>query len=96
MAMATQVHRNEPRSRYDLTVDGEVVGFADWTTDGDGVVDIHHTEVRRELRGRGLGRALVRGTLDDLRARGHKVVPTCPFVARFIREHPDYADLLAA
>jgi predicted GNAT family acetyltransferase len=37
----------------------------------------------------------VAAVLDDIRARGMKVRPRCPFVARFIREHPQYADLVA-
>jgi uncharacterized protein len=37
----------------------------------------------------------VRGALDDVRTKGAKIVARCPFVARFVREHPDYADLLA-
>ena len=32
--------------------------------------------------------------LDDLRARGRAVVPLCPFVAGFIRRHPEYDDLV--
>jgi predicted GNAT family acetyltransferase len=51
-----------------------------------------HTEV--EPRRKGLGNELVRGALDDLRARGLKVVPVCPFVGAYIRRHPAYADLL--
>jgi predicted GNAT family acetyltransferase len=34
--------------------------------------------------------------LDDVRARGHTVVPRCWFVAEFIEQNPSYADLLAA
>jgi uncharacterized protein len=36
----------------------------------------------------------VRGALDDMRARGLKVAPVCPFVAAYIRRHPEYADLV--
>jgi len=50
----------------------------------DGVVDLLHTEVEPELRNRGLGALIVRYALDDARARGERVVPTCPFVARLI------------
>lgn len=45
---------------------------------------------------RGLGTEIVRGAVDDLRARGLKVVPVCPLVAAFIRRHPEYADLVTA
>lgn len=60
-----------------------------------GAVDLFHTEVDPRLRNRGLGAVLVRAVLDDLRARGDRVIPTCPFVAAFIRRNPEYEDLLA-
>jgi predicted GNAT family acetyltransferase len=92
--MATQVTRNEKRSRYELTVDDELVGVADFDEAGDAVV-IPHTEITPERRGRGLGAVLVRGVLDDLRSRNAKVVPACWYVRDYIEQHPEDADLLA-
>ncbi len=60
-----------------------------------GAVDLFHTEVEPGQRNRGLGAVLVRYALDDLRARGDRVIPTCPFVAAFVRRNPEYEDLLA-
>ncbi len=37
---------------------------------------------------------LVGGALDDLRAAGRQVVPSCWYVREFIDEHEEYADLL--
>ena len=81
---------NPAENRYELREGGDVVGLLEYERRGD-EVDLFHTEVRPELRNRGLGETLVRGALDDLRARGERVVPTCPFVAAFIRRHPEYA-----
>ena len=53
-----------------------------------------HTEVLPSFEGKGLGARLVAGALDDIRARGLRVVPFCPFVRAYIRRHPDYADLV--
>jgi predicted GNAT family acetyltransferase len=50
--------------------------------------------VDERYRGRGVGEALVRGTLDQLRERGDRLVPKCPFVAAFIQRHPEYAELV--
>jgi predicted GNAT family acetyltransferase len=33
--------------------------------------------------------------LDDARARGVAVIPTCWFVREYIEQHPDQEDLLA-
>jgi predicted GNAT family acetyltransferase len=94
-AMTTEVQRNEERSRYELVVDGQLAGVADFHVIGDRVV-LPHTEVDPARRGQGLGAILVRGALDDVRSTGQVVVPQCWYVAQFIDENPDYRDLLAA
>jgi uncharacterized protein len=48
-----------------------------------------------QARGRGLASQLVAGALENVRARGLKVVPRCPFVRAYIARHPEYRDLLA-
>lgn len=92
--MTTAVIDRPERRRYELDVDG-VVAFIEYEA-GDGRVTATHTVVPESLGGRGVGSTLVRGMLDDLRARGLAVVPQCPFVAAWIGKHPGYADLVAA
>jgi predicted GNAT family acetyltransferase len=93
--MANEVRHNTERSRYELLVDGQLVGIADYRVHGDQVV-FPHTEINPAMRGRGLGAELVQGALDDVRSTGRTVVPACWYVAQFIDEHPAYQDLLAA
>jgi len=93
--MATEVQRNAERSRYELLIDGQLLGIADFHERGNTVI-IPHTEIERTRRGHGLGAILVRHMLDDLRHAGRTVVPSCWYVAQFIDEHPEYQDLLAA
>ncbi|MCP8939910.1 N-acetyltransferase [Alsobacter sp. SYSU M60028] len=80
------------RRRYVLADAAGPVAYAAYV-ERDGRVVIHHTEVERARRGRGVGAELVRRTLDMLRAQGRVVTPACPFVSDFIDAHPDYADL---
>ena len=91
--MGRQVRRDDEGSRYEIVVDGDVAGFAEFTT-LDGATALTHTVVDDAYEGRGVGGELVAGALDDLRAGGTKVVPLCPFVARWIERHEDYADLV--
>lgn len=93
--MATEIVHEPDAARYVLRLDGEVVGVAEYRDRGDALV-FHHTEVDATRRGHGLGAVLVQGALDDVRARGRRVVPTCWYVAEFVEGHPAYADLLAA
>jgi predicted GNAT family acetyltransferase len=88
------VRDNPTENRFELITDGEVGALAVYRAH-DGVVRILHTETAHELRGRGLAGELARQTLDQIRSRGEKVIPSCPFFAKYISEHPDYQDLVA-
>ena len=91
--MTTTVTDVPERDRYELTVDGEVLGAAFYQR-GDGVVVFTHTEVDDDHEGEGLGSTLVSEALDDVRRRDLRVVPRCPFVSSYIERHPEYADLV--
>jgi uncharacterized protein len=84
---------NPAASRYEITDDGEVVGFVTYRL-SPGVISFLHAEVNPAREGRGLGTQLVREALDDARARGLAVRPVCPFVAHFVTHHAGYADLV--
>lgn len=47
-----------------------------------------------KYEGRGIGKELVQGVLEDIRKKEIKVVPQCPFVAAYIRRHPEWMDLV--
>ncbi len=78
------------RLRYELTLDGDVVGFLSYRWRGDAVVLVH-TEVDPAQQNQGLGTRLVQGALDDLRERGVRVVPLCPFVRAYVNRHTESA-----
>lgn len=87
--------RNDPEeNRYELSIDGHVVGSAFYTLTGESII-FTHTEVEPNREERGLGSQLVKFALDDVRDHSQlRVIPQCPFVASFIRKHPEYEDLL--
>jgi predicted GNAT family acetyltransferase len=92
--MALEVVDNPARSRYELRDDGHLVGFTEYH-ERDGALVFPHTVVTEPKRGAGYGTTLVQAALDEVRARGRQIVAECPFVKRFVAEHPNYADLLA-
>lgn len=59
-----------------------------------GLVVMSHTAVDGSFEGQGVGSALARAALDDLREQGVRVLPTCPFIKAWIDHHPEYRDLL--
>lgn len=95
MAGTTEVSDNPDGSRYEVRVDGALAGFAAYRR-REGRIVFTHTEVDDAYAGQGLGGALARGALEDVRAAGDlQVVAQCPFIAAWIGRHPGYQDLLA-
>jgi len=90
MSEPVEVTDNNAASRYEATVEG-TLAILEYQRSSSRVTLIH-TNVPTALEGRGVGSALARLALDDARARGIEVVPTCPFVAAYIRRHPEYLD----
>jgi len=82
------------RGRYEAWIDGDVVGYAAYERRGSLIV-FTHTEVNEDRQGEGVAGTLARAALDDVRRRGLKAVPRCPYIAGWIRRHPDYVDVLA-
>ncbi|HZE51486.1 MAG TPA: GNAT family N-acetyltransferase [Jatrophihabitantaceae bacterium] len=92
--MTIEVRDNIDESRYEAALDGVPLGFAYYQLADDRVV-FTHTEVLPEAEGKGVASTLIRWALDDVRRQGKQIVPLCPFVAAFLKRHPDYADLVA-
>ncbi len=86
---------NSEEGRYELHVGDRVVSTADYRRHDD-VVAVPHVETTRQQRGHGMSDRLMRGMLDDLRARGLCIKPLCWVAAAYMRDHPEDADLLAS
>lgn len=59
-----------------------------------GVVSIIHTETPRQHRGQGIAASLVSRAVDDFRAAGEKVIPSCWFAREEFERRPEWGDLL--
>ena len=90
--MKVEVRDHPAALQYEVTVDGEPAGFIRYTLDAD-VLTMVHTDVEPKYEHHGVGATLVQEALDDVRARGKKVRPLCPFVRAFIARHDEYRDL---
>lgn len=88
----SSIRDNKTLSRYEFDVEGGTA-FANYRL-SPGVVTVTYTEVPVALRGRGIGAKLSAAVLEHIRAEGMKVIPRCGYFAGFIRDHPEYHDLL--
>jgi uncharacterized protein len=88
------VQHDEAARRYYAIVDGSEA-VLDYGVTGDKTLNLWHTFVPPELRGRGVADELVRQALDDIGQRGLRVIPSCWFVRVYIDRHQRYQNLLA-
>jgi len=84
---------NPEEQRYEIRVDGDLAGFAQYRL-RPGLLAFIHTEIGDRFEGEGLGGRLIEFALGDARARGLAVLPFCPFVNGYIQRHREYVDLV--
>jgi uncharacterized protein len=88
-----EVRDNKQRFRYEILADGELAGFVTYGMRGGRMILVH-TDIDDAHEGHGLAGVLVAAALDDIRRRGLKVLPVCPYVEHFIERHQEYDDLV--
>jgi predicted GNAT family acetyltransferase len=93
--MAITVQDNAAKQRYELWDGHLLIGLAAYRKEGNQIA-FTHTEIAEDYGGQGLATQLIKAALDDSARHGLLVLPYCPFVAGFIRKHPDYAPLVPA
>jgi len=93
--------------RFELYRDGELVGWLSYTHLKPNRYALRHTEVEPNHQHQGVGRAIVRRVLDEIRARQGTITAICPFVVDYLSRttadadlvdplHPGYTDRAAA
>lgn len=86
------VRRADAEHRYEILVDGQRAGLTEYRDLGARRV-FFHTEVDKAFAGQGLAPQLVRQALTDVRASGMRIVPVCPYVAKFLERTDEFADI---
>lgn len=90
--MEGDIRHDPTRQRFTLDSNGALAYLTYREVDGQ-TLDFDHTFVPPALRGGGVASRLTEHALRYARARGAKVVPSCPFVATYIDRHPEHRDL---
>ena len=90
-----QITDRAERHHYELRQDGKLAAHIVYRMHGADTIELVHTEVEKEFEGQGLGSRIVKFALDDARARGLKVIPTCSYIAGWLKKHPEYEELVA-
>jgi uncharacterized protein len=91
--MEPRVVDDPDQAQFEIWADDELAGILQYHLRND-VISLLHTQTDDRFRGQGLAGRLVQDTLDAVRERHLQVLPYCPYVRRWIEEHPAYADLV--
>lgn len=91
---STEVLNNEEKARFEITLDGEAAGFADYRQAPRELRSFLKTEVDPAYRGQGLGGQLIKAALDGTRGSGLGALPYCPAFQSYIAKNPEYLDLV--
>lgn len=83
-----EVIHNPEANRFEIRI-GDHLAMIEYMQAGNNVI-FNHTEVPEELEGQGLASRMARVALDWARNSGFKIQALCPFVAGYIRKHPEY------
>lgn len=89
-----RVVHNTARHRYELYLDGSMIGIAVYQVQPDRLI-FTSVEIDPAHERRGYGGRLTAEALDDVRTRGLSITPKCSFMADYIRRNREYADLVA-
>ena len=90
--MILDIEDNKARKRFETTRDGHTA-FIDYVIHGE-TYELTHTEVPEEIQDKGIGTQLVKRVLEIIKEKRQPVKPTCPFIAAFIEENPEYQSLV--
>jgi predicted GNAT family acetyltransferase len=92
MTDTLDVVMNDKTHRFEVTLGGETA-FAEYTLLSHALV-LPHTVVPDAFAGKGVGSLLARTALTYAREHGLKVKPICPFMAGYIKKHPEWHDIV--
>jgi predicted GNAT family acetyltransferase len=83
---------NAERKRYEMHIDG-LVPRIEYIKAQDKIY-LTHTEVPKEMEGKGVAATMTRKVLEDIESKSLTLVPLCPYVAQYIKRHPEWKKLV--
>ncbi|MGB6150468.1 MAG: GNAT family N-acetyltransferase [Pricia sp.] len=85
------IDNKEPK-QYELLVEGPKPRI-EYILAKDNIY-LTHTEVPKALEGQGIASKMVLMALKDIQSRNLTLIPMCPFVAMYIKRHPEWRELV--
>lgn len=87
--------QNGAQGRYVIRLDSGETAEMTYVVRAPDLRDFNHTFVPEVFRGTGVAGKLMTRAIEDAKAGGFKIVPTCSYVDAQFRRHPEWTDLRA-
>ena len=87
-----ELKNNRINKQYEFHIDG-LIPKVEYIRTKDKIF-LTHTEVPEKLEGKGIASQLIGAVLKEVERQDLTLVPLCPFVAGYIKEHPEWKKLV--
>jgi predicted GNAT family acetyltransferase len=91
--MEVKISENKEKKRFEAMVDG-ATAVIEYIRAEDKMY-LTHTEVPKQLEGKGVASAMAKQVLEQIKVEGLQLVPLCPFIAAYLKRHPEWKEILA-
>lgn len=91
--MEFKIRENIEKKRFETEVENKIA-LIEYIRAEDKMY-LTHTEVPKELEGKGIASSMAKQVLQQIKDENLKLVPLCPFIASYIRRHPEWKEILA-
>ena len=83
---------NASKKQFEMQIDDQVARIEYIRAQNN--IYLTHTEVPAALSGRGVGSTIVKAALEQIKKEDLTLIPLCPFVALYIKRHPEWRSLV--
>ena len=91
--MEVKIKENTEKKRFEVEVENKIA-LIEYIRAEDKMY-LTHTEVPTELEGKGIASSMAKQVLQHIKDENLKLVPLCPFIASYIKRHPEWKEILA-
>jgi predicted GNAT family acetyltransferase len=91
--MEVKIKENKEKKRFEVEVENKLA-LIEYIRAEDKIY-LTHTEVPSELEGKGIASSMAKQVLQQIKDEDLKLVPLCPFIASYVKRHPEWKEILA-
>lgn len=88
-----EVVHNAEKKRFEIQIEDQIA-MVKYVL-GSKEIIFTHTEVPEAFEGRGIAGKMAKVALEYAKVQGMRIRPMCPYIAEYIKRHPEYQSITA-